>query len=279
MRRIKCPACQTLVNDTLEACSRCGFPFRGDKNDLYVTIDNDDLVAAIELEECCVLDKNNSVVGDDSTINKIDSAVNDIDISINKNEEGGIQKQSAVEIEHIQDCRPTYFDMKSEQIKHKGALVRCPECGADAYSEDSMCMNCGFPVGKYFEEQNKETVIEMIDNLSVEGVKDYVDYVIHDARNTIKLIAVGIVIDGLAIIISLYIGISKICMLTNLMQQYSINKASYAAGNADATSMSIQYRGILARQSISVIITVALFIAFIIGFVTMYKKLKKDYEE
>ena len=250
MRKIRCPECKSIVNDNLESCSMCGFPFPLNKESLYVTMDGKLIV-----QEESIKDKD--VDGQSEPVSET-ATVSEADQSISNREES------------------TYAELI--QVEHKGALVRCPECGADAYSEDEICENCGFQVGKYFAKQNKETLSDKIDNFSIDGVKEYIDYVISDARNTIKIMASGIVVDCLAILVTLCMGISKINMLVNLMQQYSLNKASYAAGNADVASMEIQYRAIFMKQGISIAVSVILFIVFIVGFVVMYKKLKKDYE-
>lgn len=252
MRKIRCPECHSIVNDNLESCSMCGFPFPFNKESLYVTVDDQSKV-----QEDGVKDKD--VYGQSEPVSET--------AMVSEADQGTSNREGS-----------TYAEPVQVQVVHKGALVRCPECGADAYSEDEICENCGFQVGKYFAKQNKETLSDKIDNFSIDGVKEYIDYVISDARNTIKIMAIGIVVDCLAMLVSLCMGISKINMLVNLMQQYSLNKASYAAGNADAASMEIQYRGIFMKQGISIAVTVVLFILFIIGFVVMYKNLKKDYE-
>lgn len=161
-----------------------------------------------------------------------------------------------------------------EKIIHKGALVRCPGCGKDTYDEDEVCEFCGFPVRPYFEKQNKVTLADRINAFKLQDVWDYIDYVIYNAKNTVKIMVIAALADIVAIYLFLVMVISNLKMLISTVGQYNAGMSK-----SQTESWEELLRNQITSQSISLGISVVLFIALIIVGVILIKKLNKDYQE
>lgn len=262
MNRIKCPDCNLECDSNNTVCINCGFPFYKTDITQYLISDAD----TIEVED----------TGENSDyINIMNDSINKIENP--DNNESNVENEHD-NIEWTEDDTDNLEKSNNNTKKiHLGVLVRCPKCGYDTYSEDEKCDNCGFEIKDYFEKQNKTTISERIDNFSIISVKEYIDYVINDARNSIKLTAILIVLDVFALLIAVFSFISKLKLLIGVIQSYSVTKESVIAGGSNIDIIKKQYGTMIFNACFRIVISAVVIVLLIVGFIKMKKFLEEDY--
>lgn len=262
-----CEECGMEVEDNLGVCPNCGCPFPVDQSGTHIDIGTDEIICPecsqktdahkaicqncgypLEIEQ-------NNIMGQGKIVTQKDQPVN-----MGNNE-------------------PIQVERQIEQ-KHMGALVHCPECGQDTYSEDEFCEHCGFPVRAHYEKLNKRKITDIIDDFSFKDVKDYFNYIIYEARNTIKIVSGALILILFFAVVTLCGSIANAGKRSDAKEKYEVaytQAVNY--DNASMRSIAESSKTLITKYTVKMIVNIVIFVGLSVLTVISIRILIKDYKE
>ncbi len=262
-----CEECGMEVEDNLDVCPNCGCPFPVDQSSIHMDIGTDEIICP----EC----------GQKTDAHKAMCENCGYPLEIETNNITGqenivIQKNQPV---NMGNNEPIQVERQIEQ-KHMGALVHCPECGQDTYSEDEFCEHCGFPVRAHYEKLNKRKITDVIDDFSFKDVKDYFNYIIYEARNTIKIVAGALILILFFAVVTLCGSIANAGKRSDAKEKYEVaytQAVNY--DNASMRSIAEASKPLIAKYTVKMIVNIVICIGLSVLTVISIRILIKDYKE
>jgi hypothetical protein len=113
----------------------------------------------------------------------------------------------------------------------------------------------------------------------MDAVNDYIDYVVHKARNTIKLLTIGLLVDVIAFFLGIINTIFNVKSLVSTLSRFADAKAAAVAGSGgDINQVISTYHSMEVKDIISLCISVVLTVCFVVIAVKIVKALIDDYE-
>lgn len=262
-----CEECGVEVEDNVSACPNCGCPFPVDQSGTHIDIGTDEIICP----EC----------GQKTDAHKAICQKCGYPLEIETN---NITEQENIEIQENQPVNKGNNESKrvERQIeqKHMGALVHCPECGQDTYSEDEFCEHCGFPVRAHYEKLNKRKITDIIDDFSFKDVKDYFNYIIYEARNTIKIVAGNLILILFFVMVTLCGSIANAGKRSDAKEKYEVTYTQAVNyDNASMRSIAEASKTLITKYTVKMIVNIVICVGLSVLTVISIRILIKDYKE